>query len=158
MQEDFKDPYFKVEVISKTPYPQLSIFAAMRQDYVEEFAFDRFGFSGIDSQLPYGVDQRTGEQIDEEDAGIEVIRCLLKSKSSHWGPLEHPQIILNFGWFPHSVMQQIRTHRTGISFDVQSGRYTGKRIIAVANKEKSVEEVFYLRPVGFYTDSQGQKI
>jgi thymidylate synthase (FAD) len=33
--------------------------------------------------------------------------------------LEHPQIVFNVGWFPHSTMQQIRTHRVGVSFDVQ---------------------------------------
>ena len=33
--------------------------------------------------------------------------------------LEHPQITLNVGYFPHSMMQQIRTHRVGVSFDVQ---------------------------------------
>jgi thymidylate synthase (FAD) len=33
--------------------------------------------------------------------------------------LEHPQIVFNCGYFPHSVMQQARTHRTGVSFDVQ---------------------------------------
>ena len=32
---------------------------------------------------------------------------------------EHPQITFNVGYFPHSMMQQIRTHRVGISFDVQ---------------------------------------
>lgn len=32
--------------------------------------------------------------------------------------LEHPQLVLNFGYFPHSVMQQVRTHRN-VSFDVQ---------------------------------------
>jgi thymidylate synthase (FAD) len=33
--------------------------------------------------------------------------------------IEHPQIVFNCGYFPHSVMQQARTHRTGVSFDVQ---------------------------------------
>ena len=33
--------------------------------------------------------------------------------------IEHPQITFNVGYFPHSMMQQIRTHRVGISFDVQ---------------------------------------
>jgi thymidylate synthase (FAD) len=71
--------------------------------------------------------------------------------------LEHPAITLNVGWFPHSVMQQARTHRVGISFDVQSGRYTGSRIIRVALDDLPVEEVFYFRPVGFYTDRNGAK-
>ena len=74
-----------------------------------------------------------------------------------YGPLEHAQIVLNVGWFPHSVMQQARTHRVGVSFDVQSMRYTGKRICRAANGELPLEEVFYLRPVGTYSDRQGKK-
>ena len=71
--------------------------------------------------------------------------------------LEHPAITLNAGWFPHSVMQQARTHRVGLSFDVQSGRYTGQRVCQVASGERDLEEVFYLRPVGFYADRKGKK-
>jgi thymidylate synthase (FAD) len=71
--------------------------------------------------------------------------------------LEHPAITLNCGWFPHSVMQQARTHRVGVSFDVQSGRYTSKRFVDCAEGKRDVEEVFYLRPVGRYNDRQGKK-
>jgi thymidylate synthase (FAD) len=71
--------------------------------------------------------------------------------------LEHPQITLNVGYFPHSMMQQIRTHRVGVSFDVQSFRYTGQRIIDVVEGKKDVEDVFYLRPVGDYSDRQGKR-
>ncbi len=71
--------------------------------------------------------------------------------------LEHAQIVLNVGWFPHSVMQQARTHRIGVSFDVQSMRYTGERICRAASGELDLEEVFYLRPVGSYSDRQGKK-
>jgi len=55
------------------------------------------------------------------------------------------------------VMQQARTHRVGVSFDVQSMRYTGDRICKAANGELPLEEVFYLRPVGGYSDRQGKK-
>jgi thymidylate synthase (FAD) len=54
-------------------------------------------------------------------------------------------------------MQQARTHRVGVSFDVQSMRYTGDRICRAAIGEMDLEEVFYLRPVGDYTDRQGKK-
>ena len=64
--------------------------------------------------------------------------------------------MLNVGWFPHSVMQQARTHRV-VSFDVQSMRYTGERICRSADGELELEEVFYLRPVGDYSDRQGKK-
>ncbi len=71
--------------------------------------------------------------------------------------LEHPSIVFNCGYFPHSVMQQVRTHRIGVSFDVQSNRYTGNRIVDAATGKRDLEEVFYLRPVGSYTDRQGKR-
>jgi thymidylate synthase (FAD) len=52
-------------------------------------------------------------------------------------------------------MQQARTHRVGVSFDVQSMRYTGERICRAANGDLDLEEVFYLRPVGDYADRNG---
>ncbi|HEY9641316.1 MAG TPA: FAD-dependent thymidylate synthase [Coleofasciculaceae cyanobacterium] len=96
------DQFFTVEVLSQTPNPQQVIYAAMHQDYAEGFVWaerDRFP--------------------DEAKAGDLVVRNLLAGNRGHYGPLEHPQIVLNCGFFPHSTMQQIRTHRVGISFDVQ---------------------------------------
>jgi thymidylate synthase (FAD) len=52
---------------------------------------------------------------------------------------------------------QARTHRVGVSFDVQSQRYTGKRVIKVASGELKPEDVFYVRPAGFYTNRYGKK-
>jgi thymidylate synthase (FAD) len=71
--------------------------------------------------------------------------------------LEHPQISFNCGYFPHSVMQQARTHRISVSFDVQSYRYTGLQVIDVVDGKKDIESVFYLRPVGNYSDRTGKK-
>ncbi|MDB9528695.1 FAD-dependent thymidylate synthase [Oscillatoria sp. CS-180] len=93
---------FTVEVISQTPNPQQTIYAAMHQDYAEGF-----------------VAHERDQWPSEEKAGEVVIKSLLKGGRGHYGPLEHPQIVLNVGWFPHSTMQQIRTHRVGVSFDVQ---------------------------------------
>lgn len=131
---------FTVEVITQTPNPQQTIYAAMHQDYAEDFVW-----AGRD-QWP-----------SEADCGPLVIRNLLKGNRGHYGPLEHPQIVLNCGWFPHSTMQQIRTHRVGLSFDVQSNRYTSQRILDVPTGKREVEEVFYLRPLGKYTDRQGKR-
>lgn len=131
---------FKVEVISQTPNPQQTIYAAMHQDYAEDFVCDQR------DRFP-----------DEAKCGEVIIKQLLAGNRGHYGPLEHPQIVLNCGWFPHSTMQQIRTHRVGISFDVQSFRYTGQRIVDVVEGKREVEEVFYLRPLGFYSDRQGKK-
>lgn len=132
------DPFFRVELIAATPNPQQCIYAAMHQDYAEGFV--------ADEQLP-----------NETVCGHTIVRKLLAGERGHYGPLEHPQITFNVGWFPHSVMQQARTHRVGVSFDVQSGRYTGQRVIDVYTGDRSVEEVFYLRPVGTYSDRQGKK-
>lgn len=110
----------------------------MHQDYCENFVLDK------------GVP-------DEISAGQICVQRLLAGERGHYGPLEHQQIVFNVGWFPHSVMQQARTHRIGVSFDVQSGRYTGQRFIDAANGVRNIEEVFYLRPVGHYSDRQGKK-
>lgn len=112
----------------------------MHQDYAEEF-----------------VAQKREKWPGEARCGELVVKNLLQGGRGHYGPLEHPQITLNIGWFPHSTMQQIRTHRVGVSFDVQSFRYTGQRILDVLEGKRDVEEVFYLRPEGFYTDRQGKK-
>jgi thymidylate synthase (FAD) len=131
---------FTVEVISQTPNPQQTIYAAMHQDYAEGF-----------------VAHERDTWPSEARCGDVIVTNLLKGGRGHYGPLEHPQIVFNVGWFPHSTMQQIRTHRVGVSFDVQSFRYTGKRILDVVDGKRDVEEVFYLRPLGFYSDRQGKK-
>jgi len=134
------DPYFRVEVITKTPNPQQVTYAAMHQDYAEGFVWDER------DRFP-----------DEDKAGEFVVKRLLSGNRGHYGSLEHAKIVFNCGWFPHSTMQQIRTHRVGISFDCQSFRYTGQKIVDAANGDRDVEEVFYLRPVGEYTDRQGKR-
>jgi len=132
------DPLFRVEVLAQTAKPQGLIWLAMHQDYCEDFV-------------------AWEDMSDEGKAGAAVVAHLLGGGRGHYGPLEHPQITFNTGWFPHSVMQQARTHRIGVSFDVQSGRYTSKRIVDVSTGKREVEEVFYLRPVGEYTDRQGDR-
>lgn len=131
---------FRVEVISKMPNPQQVVYAALHQDYSENLVFDE-----------------REEWPSESKCGELIVKRLLAGERGHFGPIEHPQIVFNCGYFPHSVMQQIRTHRVGISFDVQSNRYTGNRIIDAAQGLKDIEEVFYLRPIGFYSDRQGKR-
>ena len=131
---------FRIDLIAATPNPQQCIYAAMHQDYSE-------GYVAADRP----------EWPDETRAGEVCVKRLLAGERGHYGPLEHAQIVLNVGWFPHSVMQQARTHRVGVSFDVQSMRYTGERICRAATGAIDLEEVFYLRPVGTYSDRQGKK-
>ncbi|MBL6793647.1 MAG: FAD-dependent thymidylate synthase [Synechococcus sp. BS307-5m-G36] len=134
------DPRFQVDLIAATPNPQQCVYVGMHQDYSEGFvAADR-------EQWP-----------DETKAGEICVKRLLAGERGHYGPMEHAQIVLNVGWFPHSVMQQARTHRVGVSFDVQSMRYTGDRICRAAAGELDLEEVFYLRPLGQYSNRQGKK-
>jgi thymidylate synthase (FAD) len=54
-------------------------------------------------------------------------------------------------------MVQARTHRVGVSFDVQSQRYTGERVVKVASGELNPEDVFYVRPPGFYINRTAKK-
>ena len=94
---------FRVDLIAATPNPQLCVYAAMHQDYSEGFvAADRENWP------------------DEQRAGEICVKRLLAGERGHYGPMEHAQIVLNVGWFPHSVMQQARTHRVGVSFDAVS--------------------------------------
>jgi thymidylate synthase (FAD) len=72
----------------------------MHQDYSENFVFDE-------------------DPPSESEAGALIVKHLLAGERGHYGPLEHPAITFNVGGFPHSVMQQARTHRVGVSFDVQ---------------------------------------
>lgn len=133
------DPRFRVEVLAQTPNPQQIIYAALHQDYSEDFVADSV------EGWP-----------DEERAGEIAVKRLLAGDRNHWGCTEHVSIVFNCGWFPHSVMVQGRTHRIS-SWDCQSGRYTGQRICKVARGELPVDEVFYRRPVGRYTDRKGNK-
>ena len=132
------DPYFRVTPLSRTEQPQTLIWQAMHQDYSEKC---------VACENP----------PCESEAGRIAVQRLLQGGRGHYGPLEHPSITFSVGWFPHSVMQQARTHRVGVSFDVQSMRYTGERICRAVDGALELEEVFYLRPIGDYSDRQGKK-
>lgn len=132
------DPRFKVVTIAATPNPNQLVWRALHQCHSDSFV----GECDVPS---------------ESHCGKIIIDRLLAGDRGHFGCLEHPSISLAVGSFPHSTMQQARTHRVGISFDVQSMRYTGDRIIKAANKEIDVEDVVYLRPVGTYTNREGVK-
>jgi thymidylate synthase (FAD) len=132
------DKLFRIKTLAATANPQQLIWQAMHQDY---------------SDRPTCEDTPPAESI----AGALVVRHLLSANRGHYGPLEHPQITVNVCAFPHSTMQQLRTHRVGISFDVSSFRYTSERIVQVGHGTLDPDAVFYLRPVGYYTNRQGKK-
>ncbi len=141
------DPLITVEVLAATPSPQTVIYAAMHQDYSEQYVWeerDRFP--------------------TETKSGEIAVKRLLAGGRGHYGPLEHPQITFAVGYFPHCVIQQARTHRIA-SFDVQSARYSGQRFVDFhrtykdqnkALRLQKLEELVYLRPVGTYKDRQGK--
>ena len=153
-----KDEFFRVEVLSKSERPNLLIYLAMHQDYSENAVADELEKLG---DLPESV---LGKRI--------VDRCV---KFGHWGVIEHPSITFNVIGFPHSVISQARTHRVGVSFDVQSMRYTSQRFIDCARvlykldlltesretifslKKKEIENIIYFRPVSKYVDRNGNK-
>ena len=99
----------------------------------------------------------TVELPDPQKCGEWIVDQLLANDRGHWGPIEHPSITLSCSGYVHNVIVQARTHRVGVTFDVQSQRYTGKRVRQVAKMELDPEEVFYIRPAGFYTNRKGKK-
>lgn len=133
------DPYFLVRPLTRTPLPQSLCYLAMHQDM----------------SLDCVAEQEL--KLTESECGKSVVKHLLEGHKGHYGPLEHPAISFSTGYFPHSVMQQARTHRINISFDVQSFRYTSQQIIDVVQGKRDFESVFYLRPPGKYFDRQGHK-
>ena len=133
------DPLFRVVHLDRSAKPQVLIWQAMHQDYSEDAV--------ADEPVPES----------EQAAGDIIVKHLLRGEKGHYGPLEHPAITFNVIGFPHDLMQQARTHRVGVSFDVQSGRYTSQRVVDVVKGKRPLEEVFYLRPVGTYHDRFGKR-
>ncbi len=115
------DKWFQVEVLNQTPDPERVIYLAMHQDYSPQFV-------SAAAKIP-------------NHYGEVVVKRLLEANRGHYGPLEHPQITFGVGYFPHTVMQQARTHRVGVSFDVQSFRYTGEQIATLGQSLVSQPEV-----------------
>jgi thymidylate synthase (FAD) len=132
------DNNMKVVMLRQTPLPQTLVYQAGKNDYSEEPIHTK--------DIPF-----------EKECGTWVVEQLLANERGHWGPLEHPAISLDCAGFVHNVMVQARTHRIGVSFDVQSQRYTGRRVLKVAKGDLKPEQVFYVRPAGLYLDRKGHK-
>lgn len=124
---------FEIIRLGGTPEPQKAIYEGMHNDYAEDF------------------DPPTS--LSESRCGEIVVKRLLAGNRGHWGPLEHAHLVLKLK-LDHNTVMQLRTHRIA-SFDVQSMRYTGDRILQVARRERSVREVFWIRPEGEYRDREG---
>jgi len=131
------DPRFRVVTLNSTHNPQRLVRLAMHQDYSADPVAD-WVYTG-----------------SEKHSGEIAVKRLLNGGRGDYGCLEHPQITVNVIGFPHSVLNQARTHRVGISFDAQSFRYTSESILDVATGKRELEDVFYFRPVGQYRDRTG---
>jgi len=127
-------PPFKVERVAATECPQRLIYIALHNDYAEDFC--------PTTQLP------------EDRCGEIAVERLLKGGRGHFGVLEHPQMSLILQ-ADHNTLMQLRTHRIGVSFDLQSMRYSGKRIELAAAGEIPIEDVFYVRPPGSIATGKG---
>ena len=132
------DNRLQVVKLQGYPIPEQVIYQAGKNDYSEIPIHDQ--------EIP--PPQKCGEWIVEQ---------LLANERGHYGPLEHPGITFSVSGYVHNVAMQARTHRVGVSFDVQSQRYTGRRVIKVAKNELPVDDVFYIRPPGYYTNRKGKK-
>jgi thymidylate synthase (FAD) len=132
------DKRLEVVKLQGYPIPEQVIYQAGKCDYSETPIHHQ--------EIP--TPQKCGEWIVDQ---------LLSNERGHWGPVEHPGITFSVSGYVHNVIVQARTHRVGVTFDVQSQRYTGKRVVKVAQGELKPDEVFYSRPPGFYTNRKGKK-
>ena len=161
MNYPINDPYFRVEILSKTERPNLLSYLAMHQCYSEDVIIDE-------------IDKLS--KLSESELGRRVVdNCL---KFGHYSVIEPPTITFCVSGFPHNVMVQATRHRH-LSFSVQSQRYTGERVLKVAEylncdevamkieirgfdkvleaEKEHIESLFYFRPLGFYNDREGRK-
>mgnify|MGYP001772593610 CR=1 FL=1 len=128
--------------------PQQVMWAALHQDYSDRYVWEEI---------------QEGRMPSDKKCGDIIISRLLKGGRGHFGPLEEWGITVACGYMPHAVMQQLRTHRIAVSFDVQSMRYTSKGLLnAKLNSSRltnyeDVEKVIYLRPLGSYSDRNGSR-
>lgn len=132
------DKRLEVVMLQCYPIPEQVIYQAAKNDY---------------SEIPIQYQ----EIPSPSKCGEWIVEQLLNNERGHYGPLEHPGITFSVSGYVHNVMVQARTHRVGVSFDVQSQRYTGKRVVKVASGELAPDDVFYVRPPGFYTNRKGKK-
>lgn len=138
MNTVLKDPLMAVHTMIATPKAQMLSWLAAHQDYSSKPVYTE---AYLHPEAWYGE---------------RLIDMLLAGGKGHFGCLEHPQITFNCTYVPHAVVVQARTHRVGISFDVQSFRYTSASILSIKSDE-DLEKAFYFRPLGTYTDRQGKR-
>jgi thymidylate synthase (FAD) len=100
---EMQDPLIQAHSL-KDLKPQQKVWAALHQDYSHRYVWEEI---------------QEGNLPDEQKAGEIAVNRLLKGGRGHYGPLENNGFTVSVGYAPHSVTQQLRTHRIAVSFDVQ---------------------------------------
>ncbi|REJ37373.1 MAG: FAD-dependent thymidylate synthase, partial [Bacillota bacterium] len=111
----------RVAVVAATPDPERLVWLAQHQDVTDHMT--------IEDRVP-------------SDPGAAIVKTLLQR--GHYGPFEHPTITFNIGGVSRSLMAQLTRHRIGISFDVQSLRYT--RLDEIGDSDEDLEAAFAFPP------------
>jgi thymidylate synthase (FAD) len=131
-----QDKYLDVKLMSYTDRPNCIVYQGLHQCVIHESVF-------------YSA-------LDEDKAGEIIVKRLLEGNRGHYSPLELASFVFNVIGYPHDVIGQATRHRTGVSFSIQSFRYTGEFLMSATRED--IERYFYLPPVGtLMLDRQGNK-
>jgi len=130
----------EVVVQNKMEEPEKSVTEAARNDYMEEFIGDLSHDEIMETVDPDDHDYQRVEEVvmprypDKDTLGEEGYNHLLERhakrrtlirhllNNGHFGPFEHPKMIIAVKGVSRSLMAQITRHRH-VSFDVRSMRY-----------------------------------
>jgi thymidylate synthase (FAD) len=126
---------FSVGVLAATPNPQNAVYKGLHQCYSADPVEANF-------------------KPSEMDSGNIAVKRLLEGDRGHYSPFEHATITLVLGGINHGTIQQLIRSRIGVSFSIQSFRYTSEQILKAADGTTDVERIAYLRPVGKYHDRE----
>ncbi len=141
------DPHFRVDIDldGSSPAPERSIWRAQHCCVSEDYAFDA---------------------VVPPNPADAIIRHQLKVR--HWSVLEFGSVVLHFDGFPHDTVMQLVRHQDSKPL-VQSMRYTGRRMLELAQKDSpyntietynrdtfaAIDRLFYFQPPGIYSSRTG---
>ena len=114
------DPLMQVHLLEELTLQQRA-WAGMHQCYSHRYVWEEI---------------QEGLMPSDEKAGELLVKHLLAGGRGHYGPLEELGITVAFGYMPHSVMQQLRTHRIGLCL-------SGDTEVSFTHKSLSPGQTFY---------------
>jgi len=120
----------QVQVERSTDQPEFHVARAAKNDYLDGFIGDM-----TNDDLVHSIREEEGNWEEQLTAFLKRLM-----KKGHFGPFEHPQITFAIKGVSRTLMAQLTRHRTGITFDIQSGRYvnfTDKEAEELVVKPKS---------------------